>query len=213
MNASTAWAPVARKVRRHRFRGTIAGLGSVSGARVVVGSWEESPYGAFDDVMLAQADGTRRLLAPTAEVATFVAGTYSFDVVEVVPVAVRRSGRVVSVEAGELEVSYDVGRRTLLGRVLGLVPDGIATSPAWCRVTDPVARLVLRGVRTRGSAGVGRVETYGATDHHTIEAMRGSWRGADLGALAPVLPEPGFGFGSTPALPSVTTLVTTVSHA
>ncbi len=214
MTGSTASAPVARKARRHRFRGTIAGLGSVSGARVVVGSWEESPYGAFDDVMLAQADGTRRLLAPTEEVAAFVAGTYSFDVVEVVPVAVRRSGPVVSVEAGELDVSYDVGRRTPLGRVLRagagrgsprrLPGAGSPTRSPGC---------VLRGVRTRGSAGAGRVETYGATDHHAIEAMRGTWRGADLGALAPVLPEPGFGFGSTPAVPSVTTLVTTVSHA
>jgi hypothetical protein len=179
----------------------------------VVGCWQESPYGAFADVMLAQADGTRRLLAPTDQIAAFVAGTYSFDVVEVVPVVVHRAAQAVSVEAGELAVSYDVGRRTPLGRALRLVPGRLATAPAWCRVTDPVARGVLRGVRTRGSAGAGRVETYGATDHHAVDALRGTWRGRDLGALAPVLPEPGFGFGSTPPAPSVTTLVTTVRLA
>jgi len=97
--------------------------------------------------------------------------------------------------------------------VLQLVPDRVATWPAWCLVTDPVARVVLRGVRTRGTAGADRVETYGATDHHAVDAMRGTWRGRDLGALAPVLPEPGFGFGSTPSAPSVTTLVTTVALA
>ncbi len=198
---------------RHRFRGTIAGLGSTSGVRIVVGHWRESPYGEFADVMLAQADGTRRLLAPSDEIATFVAATYSFDVVEVVPVVVHDSGAAVAVEAGELRVSYDLGRRTALGRVLQLVPDRVATSPAWCLVTDPVARVVLRGVRTRGTAGADRVETYGATDHHAVDAMRGTWRGRDLGALAPVLPEPGFGFGSTPSAPSVTTLVTTVALA
>jgi hypothetical protein len=196
----------------HRFRGTIAGLGSTSGARIVIGCWQQSPFGAFSDVMLAQADGTRRLLAPSDEVAAFVADTYAFDVVEVVPVTVRRSGPVVSVTAGELEVTYEVGRRTALGRALRLVPDRVATSPAWCRVTDPVARTVLRGVRTRGSAGGGRVESYGATDHHAVVSMHGTWRGTDLGALAPVHPEPGFGFGSTPSAPSVTTLVTTVAH-
>jgi hypothetical protein len=164
-------------------------------------------------VMLDQADGTRRLLAPTEEIAEFVAGTYAFDVVEVVPVEVRDSGAGVSVQASDLAVSYDVGRRTSLGRALRLVPDRLATSPAWCRITDPVARAVMRGVRTRGSAGAGRVETYGATDHHAVDAMRGTWRGRDLGALGPVLPEPGFGFGSTPAAPSVTALVTTVSLA
>ncbi len=178
-----------------------------------MGQWQESPYGAFADVMLAQADGTRRLLAPSDEIAEFVAGTYAFDVVEVVPVVVRRSGAVVSMEAGELAVSYDVGRRTTLGRALRLVPAPLATSPAWCRVTDPVARTVMRGVRTRGSAGGGRIETYGATDHHAVDALRGTWRGRDLGTLGRVLPEPGFGFGSTPPAPSVTTLVTTVRLA
>ena len=199
--------------RRHRFVGTIAGLGSTSGVRVVVGWWRESSYGAFADIMLAEADGTRRLLAPTSEIADFVAGTYRFDVVEVVAVTVVRSGAMTSVTAGELHMSYDVGRRTALGRALRIVPTRVATSPGWCRVTDPVARVALRGVRTRGSAGSDRLETYGATDHHAIEAVRGAWRGSDLGGLTKMLPEPGFGFGSTPPTPSVTTLVTTVLDA
>lgn len=175
-----------------------------------MGWWEESPYGGFADVMLAQTDGTRRLLAPSDEVAAFVADTYRFDVVEVAPVSISRSGPVVKVVTRELDLTYVVGRRTTLGRALRVVPKRVATSPAWCRVTDPVARVVMRGVRTRGSAGGGRWETYGATDHHAVESLRGTWRGRDLGALAPVLPEPGFGFGSTPPTPSVTTLVTTV---
>ncbi len=70
---------------------------------------------------------------------------------------------------------------------------------------------MLRGVRTRGSAGSGRREFYGATDLHLVTAVRGTWRGASLGDLAPVAPEPRFGFGSTPQRPSVTDLVTTVS--
>ena len=194
-----------------RFRGRIAGLGTTSGVRVVVGWWEESPYGAFADVMLADAEGTRRLLAPSDEVARFVSTTYRFDDVSVVPVRVTAAGSQVAVSAGDLDVRYTVGRRTTLGRALRLVPAPLATSPAWCRVTDPLARLVLRGVRTRGSAGQGRTESYGATDLHRIDAAHGTWRGRDLGALAPLLPEPGFGFGSAPAAPSVTTLVTTVS--
>ena len=49
---------------RHRFHGEIAGVGSSSGVRVVVGHWRESPLGTFADVMLAEPDGTRVLLAP-----------------------------------------------------------------------------------------------------------------------------------------------------
>ena len=55
-----------------RFTGAIAGVGSTSGVRVVVGRWDESPMGAFADVMLAEPDGTRVLLAPDDRVAEFV---------------------------------------------------------------------------------------------------------------------------------------------
>jgi hypothetical protein len=195
---------------RVRFRGTIAGLGSTSGVRIVVGTWWDSPYGAFVDVMLAEPDDTRLLLAPTAETAEFVAATYVFDDVLVVPIEVRRTGGSVHVRAGGLEVTYRVARRTPLGWALRAVPRPVATSVWWSRVTDPVARVLLRGVRTRGSAGHGRDEVYGATDHHAVDRLSGTWRGADLGSLGPVRPEPGFGFASTPERPSVTTLVTTV---
>ena len=163
--------------------------------------------------MIAEPDGTRLLLAPDDEVAGFVAGTYTFDRVEVGPVSIGRSGSTVQVRAGTLDLTYDVGRRAPLGRLLRLVPPALATSPAWSRVTDPVARSLLRGVRTRGSAGGGRTEVYGATDLHLIDRMRGTWEGRSLGDLGPVTPDPGFGFGSTPPAPSVTTLVTTVRDA
>ena len=65
------------------FTGHIAGAGSSSGLRIVVGSWHESPFGAFADVMLQTADDERVLLAPDDEVAEFVASTYRFDRVEV----------------------------------------------------------------------------------------------------------------------------------
>ena len=41
--------------------------------------------GRFADVMLAQPDGLRVLLAPSGEVAEFVAATYTFDRVELGP--------------------------------------------------------------------------------------------------------------------------------
>jgi hypothetical protein len=160
--------------------------------------------------MLAEPDGTRRLLAPTDEIAGFVSSTYRFDDVAVVAVQVIADASRVEVMAGGLVLGYTVGRRTPLGHALRVVPERVATAPAWTRVTDPVSRFALRGVRTRGSAGRGRLETYGATDHHRIESLRGTWRSRELGALAPVLPDPRFGFGSTPTAPSVTTLVTTV---
>ena len=194
---------------RQRFEGRIAGVGSTSGVRVVVGRWERSPMGAFADAMVATAEGRRILLAPSREVADFVAATYSFEEVRIEPFDVTGDA-TWQVRSPSLTLVLAVGRRTWLGRLLRLVPRRLGTSPAWCTVTDPVARVVLRGVRTRGSAGGGRREYYAATDHRAVVSASGTFDGVGLGGLAPVSPEPGFGFSSTPPRPSVTSLVTTV---
>lgn len=195
---------------RLEFAGQIAGIGSASGVRVVVGRWERSPWGPFSDVMLAEPDGTRVLLAPTDQVAEFVSQTYVFDRVETGPVEATVTAAGWRIKAPGLELNLQLGRRTPLGHVLRLVPARVAAAPAFALLTDPVARVVLRGVRTRGSAGNRREEFYGATDLWSVRSIAGSWQGSALGALERVWPEPRFGFGSTPARPSVTTLVTTV---
>jgi hypothetical protein len=146
-----------------------------------------------------------------------VSTTYRFDRVEIGPVEVTvEEGAGVSsweVVAPGLEITIGMGRRLPLGWLLRLVPKRIATAPLWARLTDPVARVVLRGVRTRGSAGNERMEYYGATDLRRVTDLTGSWQDADLGTLAPVSPEPRFGFGSTPRRPSVTSIVTTIDVA
>ena len=196
-----------------RFTGRIAGWGTASGTRFVVGRWDASPYGSFADVMVEHPDGERSLLAPSEEIARLVASTYRFDRVEVVPVVVIDAppgGHRWRVSAGPLVAELTVGRRTTLGHLLRLVPRRVASSVAATRATDPVARLLLRGVRTRGSAGSGRREYYGATDVHRLDDVRSTWEGEDLGPVGAVDPPVRFGFGSTPAAPSVTDVVTTI---
>ncbi|MEQ3552463.1 hypothetical protein WIS52_18470 [Pseudonocardia nematodicida] len=195
-----------------RFDGWISGLGTRSGRRVVIGHWPHSPLGPFTDVMTEDARGHRTLLAPTDEVADFVRATYTFDDVVVVPVRHTRYdvGDVHAVVAGPLEVTWRVGERTALGRLLRLVPARLATDPRWLSGIDPVARRLLPGVRTVGSAVGGRREFYGARDLHRIAGARVRWDGADAGGLAPVDPPVRFGFGSAPPTPShvrITTLV------
>jgi hypothetical protein len=162
--------------------------------------------------MVETAAGHRILLAPRPQVADFVAATYSFDSVRIEDVHVDETlDGSWSVRSPSLALDVAFGGRTLLGQFLRLVPPRIAESPAWCTLTDPVARVALRGVRTRGSAGGDRQEWYGATDHHAVTGLSGSFDGTDLGELRPVLPAPRFGFSSTPAAPSITQVVTTVS--
>ena len=185
-------------------------MGSTSGVRVVVGHWHSSPLGAFADVMVETAAGHRVLLAPSREVADFVAATYVFDEVRVEPVTVVEAARRWSVETPSLRLDFGVGGRTRLGRLLALVPPPVATNPVWASAADPFSRVVLRGVRTRGVARTGRREWYGATDVHAVVDLSGSFDGADLGGIAPVDPPCRFGFSSTPRRPSVTDVVTTV---
>jgi len=207
---------------RHRFTGAIAGLGTTGGTRVVVGHWHRSPFGAgaagaFTDVMVERPDGHRVLLAPTQEVADYVTGVYTFDETRVVDVAVTtpsvRPGAEWVVDAGPLSVRLVLGGRTPLGLLLRCVPGPLAAAPAFAAAVDPVARVVLRGVRTRGSAGGGRREWYGARDVRAVVAARASWDGEDLGALAPVEPPVRFGFGSSPPAPSLVRVVSTVEDA
>jgi hypothetical protein len=195
--------------RTDRFDGYIAGIGTASGLRVVVGHWPASPFGAFTDVMVERPDGHRVLLAPDERVAEFVGGTYAFDEVcrtEVTLVA----GREWQVDAGPLAVTFTVGSRSRFGRLLRAVPRRLATDPRWVTVVDVVARRVLPGVRTRGSAGGARREYYAALDLHRITAATVRWDGADQGGLAPVDPPVRFGFGSTPRTPSLVRIVTLV---
>ena len=198
-------------MQRLRFTGAIAGVGSTSGVRFVVGRWTTSPFGSFADVMVEDAAGHRTLLAPSLEVADFVQQTYAFDEVVTTPVSVGvdREGWDVHAE-GHLTAYLAVGSRRPLGWLLHAVPRPLAASPVWATLIDPVAKVVMRGVRTRGTALEGRREWYGATDLRSVTSIGGSWRGVPLGRLADVDPPCRFGFSSTPTRPSVTSVVTTV---
>lgn len=197
---------------RDRFTGRIAGVGSTSGVRVVIGRWDDGPWGSFADLMVEDRSGHRVLVAPDARVRDFVSATYTFDEVSLEPVVVTDTADGWRVRSNSLSLDLTLGGPTALGRLLSLIPPTIATAPAWCAITDSVARVVMRGVRTRGSAGGDRREWYGATFVRAITAISGEWRGADLGVLAPIDPPCRFGFSSTPRRPAVTSVVTTVER-
>lgn len=195
---------------RLRFDGWIAGLGTASGTRIVFGHWPRSPFGPVSDVMLESPAGERRLIAETAELAEFVASTYRFDRVDVSPVAVAVGPRTWTVTAGTLALIFSVGGRGALGWALRAVPRPLATAPAWASLLDRPARLLVPGVRTRGSAGNGRREWYGSSDLHRISSVAASLDGVDLGPLAAIEPPVRFGFGSTPRFPALVRIRTTI---
>ena len=194
---------------RVRFRGQIAGVGTTSGTRIVVGRWDQTPLGSFADAMVERPDGHRLLLAPHPDVARLLAATYEFDEIRVEPFTALVGPHGWQVRSGSLELDVVIGAPTALGRLLSVVPDRVATSTWWCELTDLVARHLLTGVRTRGETG-DRREWYGATGNRRVATASGTFDGQPLGTLAPVDPPPRFGFSSTPPRPSVTDVVTTI---
>lgn len=195
---------------RLRFDGWILGVGTASGTRAVVGHWPRSPLGPLSDVMVQRPDGHRVLLAPTREAADFIAATYAFDEVRLVPVTVRRPDAATwEVDAGPLRLRARTGRRSRLGWLLRAVPPRLARTSAWVGLLDRPARL-LTGLRTTGSAGNGRTEWYGVQDLVTVTAVDATWDGGPLGALADVRPPVTFGFGSVPPRPRLARVTTTV---
>lgn len=195
---------------RWRFDGEIAGCGTSSGVRLVVGRWSTSPVGPFADVMVEQADGHRVLLAPTDTVADFVSSAYRFDEVLLTPVRVQAASETWHVQAGPLVLDVALGARTLVGRLLSALPDRVAAAPSFASAVDPVARAVLRGVRTTGRTRGGLPQWYGARDVHAVDGLSGRWGDADLGELRPVRRPVRFGFASAPARPCVTRVTTTI---
>jgi len=160
--------------------------------------------------MLEGPDGHRTLIAPTAEVAAFVPSIYSFDEVVTAPVSWRKVEGGIEVIAGDLTVRLRIGGISALGVLMRLVPQSFATSPGWLRLIDPVARILVPGSGTAGSAGGGRREYYGVTLVRSITHLHAVRGGIDLGALARVDPPVRFGFGSAPATPSLVDVTTTI---
>ena len=193
-----------------RFSGWIAGVGTGRGHRLVIGHWHASPFGQVTDAMVEDPAGRRSLYAPTPELAEFLAGIYRFDEVQVGSCSARRAGSCWEVQAGPLQLSFTIGRRSLLGWLLWAIPAPLARARWWVSLLDQVARRLLPGVRTRGGTRNGRRQWYGARDLHRIVAARATLRGRDLGALGPVRPPVGFGFGSVPDQPSLVHLTSII---
>jgi hypothetical protein len=199
--------------QRWIFDGHIAGLGTVSGLRAVVGLWTQSPFGPIADAMVQLPSGHRILLAPTAEVAEFIREVYNFDETRIVPLTAGHAAGRLSVDAGPLRIRAGLGARTRLGVAARLVPRTLAMHPSWLRAISPLAARIVPGVRTAGTAKGGRQEFYGVTDLLSIESASVSWDGADAGALSAIRPAVGFGFSSVPPAPSLARVRTTIQAA
>ena len=198
---------------RRIFEGHIAGIGTSSGLRAVVGLWRDSPFGPFADAMVELPSGHRILLAPTAEVCGFIAGIYIFDETRVLPLTASHDSDRFTLDAGPLQLRARLGARTRLGAAVRLIPRPLAVHPCWLRAVSPLAARLSPGMRTAGTARGGWREYYGVMDLHRIVSATVRWDGGDAGTLAAIRPAVRFGFSSVPPDPALIRVRTTVEPA
>jgi hypothetical protein len=194
--------------RRIELEGCIGGVGFASGDRFVIGLWRSGPLGPMTDVMWAQPDGKRVLLAPSKEAADFIGSIYDFDELRVVDLHVRESAGGFDVSAGGLRVEARGGPPS---RLFALRPPWLRRSLMWVRVEDfllrrAIGRLLLggaEGVRAVGRTRSGIREWYRIDSYRPIVAARATVDRRDLGPLRPLVPPLGFGFSEFPRRPAI----------
>ncbi len=186
---------------RVRMRGTISSSGFASGDRFVVGAWETSPIGRTIDVMWAQPDGTRVLLAPDVATADFVTSVYAFDRVDVVDLRAIATPTELTLRAGELELNLSAG-----GLGFPLPP-----RPLWfTKWLERPAAYALMGVRTWGTSPTGVQEWYQARHCRFLRSATARVGGRDLGPRGPLRPACRFGFSESPPWPSIVEVAPTL---
>ena len=183
------------RAARELLHGTISAVGLAAGDRIVVGAWHRSPIGAFADVMWAEPDGTRLLLARDERTADYVAGIYLFDRIEVVRLEWTATPSTLSLHAGQLQVDLAAsgGRRVSVPR------------PWWFTrwVEGPIARRLM-GVDVHGTSPLGVEEWYQARAWRWIHDGQVRIAGEDQGPLGPPRPPLRVGFSEPPPRPSIT---------
>lgn len=172
--------------------GSITSVGFDSGHRFVIGDWRHSPIGPFADIMWAQPDGRRVLLAE-ASAATYIVSVYPFPEVHHQAVMAEGNGHSYTVRSGGLKLDMKIGLAALR---LPLRPRRFtATVENWC------ARKLL-GVSTHGTSPTGVVEWYRTRSARRVVDATASLDGVDLGSRAPLDRPLSFGLTDPPRQPS-----------
>ena len=183
LGAAVRGCPVDRTLMA--FDGDITGVGTQSGHRLVIGRWRASPFGAF---ARRDARGTGRpspaARAAARPVADFVAATYRFDLIEVTPGGRRArrrapAGRRCRPDHRDRRRHAHRPRTACFAWCPALWPDRAGGA----RRSTRLAVLVMHGVRTRGTAGGGRTEWYGATDQRRVGGA--AWHARRPGSRSP----------------------------
>lgn len=182
------------------FRGRITSSGFESGDSLVIGDWNESPLGAFTNIMWSKPNGRRVLLSPSAEHADFVSSLYDFDEVIVTDIIVNRRRKLISIKTDFLEASISWGVSFPLP-----IP-----RPLWfISSVENLFGKTIFGSSTYGIASDGSREWYSIRGISRVSHAEAKTPDSDFGKFGKTSFAKPFGFSSPPKTP---TSITVNSH-
>ena len=175
------------------FKGRITSSAFESGDRIVVGTWKESIFGEFTDIMWAKKDGTRVLIAPTQEIANYVTAMYSFDevILEEISTSLNDSNLSVNCNTMNLEFSWNKG-----------FPIPFKRSLLFIRTIELFFAKLVFSTRTYGLTKNNRQEWYAIDRVSHITSATGNIEGGNIGEFGPMKEPCKFGFSEAPKKPS-----------
>ena len=175
------------------FKGRITSSGFESGDRIVVGAWKESPFGEFTDIMWAKKDGTRKLIAPTKEVADYVDAMYSFDEIIIQGIEVTQQDRSLTVTCDSMKLDFEWNRGW---------PIPFKRSLFFIATVELLFAKLFFGTQTHGVTKNQRKEWYAIDRVSKLTKASATIDGNDAGELRPLSEPCKFGFSEAPKKPS-----------
>ena len=175
------------------FKGRITSSGFESGDRIVVGAWNESPFGKFTDIMWAGKDGTRKLIAPTKEVADYVDAMYSFDEIIIQDIEVIQLERSLSVVCDSMKLDFEWNRGW---------PIPFKRSLFFIATVELLFARIFFGTQTHGVTKNQRKEWYAIDRVSKLTKASATIGGMNAGDIRPLSEPCKFGFSEAPKKPS-----------
>ncbi len=175
------------------FKGRITSSAFESGDRIVVGTWNESIFGEFTDIMWAKRDGTRVLIAPTQEIADYVTAMYSFDEVILEEISTSLNDRNLSVNCNTMNLEFIWNKG---------FPIPFKRSLLFIRTIELFFAKLVFSTRTYGLTKNNRQEWYAIDRVSHITSATGNIEGGNIGEFGPMKEPCKFGFSEAPKKPS-----------
>ncbi len=176
------------------FEGRIVSCGFLSGDRLVIGSWKESPFGVFCDIMWSKPDGTNILIAPNKEIGEYISSMYNFDIVKIEEIKIEEGGNKIKLESEEINCTFEWNRG---------IPFLIKGRPLWFVSSfEYFFGLLFFGTRTHGKTKNGQNEWYMVDRFSKLTQAKATINREDLGEYTRFYPKANFGFSEPPRVPA-----------